>query len=218
MRSCGTAAGCGALLGVLLVAGYLYRDDVVRLAAEVIPGIEAPAGPVETGGAALGRRVEDRIVALGQGEIDEVVLTEEEVNAWIEHGLRGFFPEYLSDVLADLTGEKIELSGRVAVRQVPGIERLGMMAAFLTDTADVSAAGRVDGLGSGRGVFRVDAVRVGAVPLPDPMRDQLLVAIRGQTGDRSQGNAIAFPLPEFVTDVAVREGRLVLRGGGSAER
>lgn len=218
-RHGGGARGCvlivvATTLVVLgLGAAWLFRDPIGRLASRVIPGYEYESGVDEIGadGPELARRVDERIVALGQGEIEEATLSERELNAWITHGLKGYFPAYLNDVTADLRSEDVMLTGRVSVREVPGVERLGTMAAFLGDTADVAVTGTVDGLEAGRGVFYVDDVRVGALTLPQPMRDQLLAAIRSRSGNDRGANAVVFQLPGFVGDVAVRDERLILR-------
>lgn len=207
MRSCAVVIGVVTLLVAGLVAAVFYSDDVRHLAARVVPGLEPPASAA-VGGPELAERVEAKVVALGQGDAEEMKLSAEEVNAWITHGLRGYFPSFLADVTAALAEDDLTLAGRVIVRQVPGIERLGPMVAFLGDTADVSASGRLDGLEPGRGVFYIDVVRLGAVPLPDQLRDQLLAAIRGST---EGANAVSFELPPFVGDLAVREGELVMR-------
>jgi hypothetical protein len=200
------------LLVVGLAAAWLFRDPLGRLVSRVIPGYEYEAvESIGSGGPELAREVDERMVALGRGEIEELALSERELNAWITYGLIGYFPGYLDQVTADLRSEDVVLAGRVSVREVPGIERLGTMAAFLGDTADVAVTGTVDGLEPGRGVFYVEDVRVGAMTLPDPMRDQLLATIRGRSGNGGGSNAVVFEVPEFVGDVAVRDERLFLR-------
>lgn len=220
VRGCVLVIVVATLVVVGLAAAWLFRDSVGRLASRVIPGYEYEAGveAIGPGGPELARQVDERIVALGRGEIEEATLSERELNAWITHGLKGYFPGYLDEVTADLRSEDVVLAGRVSVRDVPGIERLGTMAAFLGDTADVAVTGNVDGLEPGLGVFYVEDVRVGAMTLPDPMRDQLLAAIRATSWNDRGSNAVVFQLPEFVGDVAVREERLLLRRAGASRR
>jgi len=212
MRSCIAVIGAATFVLVGAIAAWFYRDDLGRLASDIVPGLRAPAESVAVAGPELARRVEEKIIALGQGDVIETSLSEEELNGWITHGLQGFFPSFLTGVSADLSQEDIiGLSGRVIVREVPGIERLGPMLAFLGDTADVSASGSVDGLEPGRAVFTVESVRVGALPLPERMRDQLLAAIRGGSSAGEAVNEVAFQVPAFVVDLALRDGELVLR-------
>lgn len=212
VRGCVLVIVVATFVVIGLAVAWLFRDPLRHLASRVIPGYEyeAAVGETELGGPELARQVDERIVALGQGEIEEVTLSERELNAWITYGLKGYFPAYLDEVTADLRSEDAMLAGRVAVREVPGIERLGAMAAFLGDTADVAVIGSVDGLEPGLGVFYIEVARLGAMTLPDPMRDQLLAAIRPRSRNDRGANAVVFQLPEFVGDVAVREERLVL--------
>jgi hypothetical protein len=213
VRGCLLVIVAATLVVVGLATAWLFRDPLGRLASRVIPGYEVEEGvdSIATGGPQLAGEVDERMVALGRGELEEVTLSERELNAWITYGLKGYFPGYLDRVTANLRSDDVVLAGRVSVRDVPGIERLGTMAAFLGDTADVAVTGTVDGLAPGRGVFYVEDVRVGAMTLPDPMRDQLLAAIRGRSGNGGGSNAVVFEVPEFVGDVAVHDERLVLR-------
>ncbi|UCC73078.1 MAG: hypothetical protein JSV86_00505 [Gemmatimonadota bacterium] len=216
MRSCVTLVGCGTLLVAGLAVGWFARDEIAGYVSKIVDrgdtAVEAAVAP----GPAVARRVEDKIVALGQGEIDEATLDAEELNAWIEHGLEGYFPSYISDVVAAIEEERLVLAGRVALKEVPGIEELGSWVAFLGDTARVSIRGRLDGLWPGAGVYFVDEMQVGALRLPDAMRDQLLAQLkRGSTGDLPT-NALAFELPAFVTDAGVREDHVFFRS--SVER
>ncbi len=217
MRSCIALIGLGALLVAGAAVGWFAREDIAEFVSGIIERgetVEASASPSR----ALARRAEDKIVALGQGELEEAALDADELNAWIEHGLKGFFPAYISDVAAAVEDEKLVLAGRVALKQVPGIERLGSWVAFLGDTARVSVRGRLDGLRPGAGVYFVDDVQVGALPLPDAMRDELLTQLkRGSSGDLPT-NALAFELPAFVTDVGVRGDHVFFRGAVEADR
>ncbi|MGD2216118.1 MAG: hypothetical protein PVJ64_05155 [Gemmatimonadales bacterium] len=210
MRSCFKLIGCATLIAAGALAGWLARDEIASYVSTLIgrgeAGVEASSNLPD-----LARRAEDKIVALGQGELDEARLEADELNAWIEHGLKGFFPSYVSDVAAAIEEEKLVLAGRVALQEVPRIEQLGPWVAFLGDTATVSFSGRLDGLRPGAGVYFVDDVQVGALPLPSAMRDQLLAQLKGGSQVDLPANAVAFELPHFVTDVGVREDHIFLR-------
>ncbi len=214
MRSCLAAVGVGALILVVAAVGWLARDEISGFVSGIVNRGEkteavelaAPGSPE------MARRVEAKIVALGQGELEEAELSSVEVDSWVKHGLKGYFPSYISDVTAGIEEERLVLDGRVAVKEIPGIERLGAAAALFGDTASVRLKGRPDGLGPGRGVFYVDAVQIGLLPLPDVMRDQMVAQLKGGAGGELPANAVVFELPKFVTDVAVRGEHLVFRG------
>jgi hypothetical protein len=212
--------GRATVILAVLAAGWVGREDVVRYASRWL-GRERPADvELAAGGAAsYARRVEAKIVALGQGRFDEVRLSVPELNAWIQGGFAGYFPDYVRDVRAAIEDrDRLQLSGRVTTGQVPGLERLGKAASLLPDTADVSIAGRLDGLAAGRGVYFVQAVQVGALPLPSAVRDQLIIGLRGGRAAELPANALPFELPRFVIDIGVRGDSVFLRrapsGGG----
>ncbi len=214
MRSCLAAVGLGALILVAVAVGWLARDEISGFVSGILNRNErteavelaAPGSPE------MARRVEAKIVALGQGELEEAQFSGAEVDSWVQHGLNGYFPAYISDVKAGIEEERLVLDGRVAVKEIPGIERLGAAAALFGDTASVRVKGRPDGLGPGRGVFYVEVVQIGLVPLPDAMRDQLVAQLKVGGRGEFPANAVEFELPPFVTDVAVRGDHLVFRG------
>lgn len=220
MRSCLAAVGVGALLLVAVTVGWLARDEISGFVSGVLNRDEkteavelaAPGSPE------MARQAEAKIVALGQGELEEAELSGPELDSWVRHGLKGYFPSYISDVTAGIEEERLVLDGRVAVKELPGIERLGPAAALFGDTARVRVTGRPDGLGPGRGLFYVDEVQIGVVPLPDMMRDQLVAQLKGGPGGELPANVVVFELPKFVTDVAVRGEHLVFRGPTRSSR
>jgi hypothetical protein len=210
MRSCAALAGVGAIVVALAVAGWLARDDVVRFVSG--DGGEADSTAMAAAeGRELAREVEAKVIALGQGEGREATFGAEELDAWIRHGLAGYFPSYISDVTAAIEEQRLVLSGRVALKEVPDIEQMGPAVMLFGDTALVTVNGRVDGLAKGWGIYYVDQVQVGVVPLPDAMRDRLLTELKGGVQEGVPSNAVAFLLPDFVTDIGVREDRVVLR-------
>jgi hypothetical protein len=218
MRSCFTAIGCGALLVAGLVVGWLARDEIAGFVSGLAGGEETAVELAEPAGPALARQAERKVIALGQGATEEATLSVEEIEAWIRYGLKGFFPDYVAELSAAIEDERLVLAGRVAVKQVPGIERLGPAAALLGDTTAVSLRGRLDGLEPGHGVFYVDEIRIGLIPLPAAMRDELLAELRGGPADGLPANAVPFELPEFVTDVGVRGDEVFLRRSSPKDR
>ena len=219
MRSC-----IGVVVGLTVIAlaalGWLARDEIGGLVSRALGGAEP--NPYETS-AELAERAENKVVDLGQGAVDEIELSLAELNSWIEYGLKGYFPDFLTEVRADIGEEdRLLLEGRVITRSVPGIERMGPVTMLVGDTADVRVTGRVDGRGAGVGEYRVEQVQVGAVTLPDAWRDQLLAQLRARAV-QGEANVVVFELPRFVLDIGVREGRLVLRrdpasGNGARRR
>jgi hypothetical protein len=206
------AIGVGMFIVAVAVAGWFARHDIARFVSG-LRGAESDSVAVAsaTDGRELARQVEAKVIALGQNEHDEIMLSVEELDAWVRYRLEGFFPGYISDVSFAIEEQTLVLSGLVAMKEVPRIEELGPAVAFFGDTAAVLARGRLDGIGVGQGVFYVDNVQVGLLPLPDGVRDRLLAEIKTGVEADVPSNAVAFLLPRFVTDVGVREDRVFLR-------
>lgn len=211
MRSCLSLIGCLTLTVAAIAAGWLMRDEIAaiwdRLDDRFGPGVEAAAPTAPE----LSQHVETKIVALGRGEVKEVSLTPEELNSWVRYGLQRFFPDFVSDVSASVDEyDRLVLSGRVTVSGVPGIDRIGPISS-LVDTADVLLRGRLDALRPGRGVLYVDGLQIGPLLLPDRLRNELMEDAGNVRDDGLPANALTFELPEFVTDVGVHGGQIVLK-------
>ncbi len=215
LRGCFSMIGSAVLVVVLLAAGWFYRDEIERYARGAASRFfDRDEATVELAGATspeLAEQAERKIIALGQGEADEITLSAEELSGWIEHRLVGYFPEFISDVTASVESDQLDLAGRVATKSVPGLDGLGAAAALLPDTAEVTTKGRLDGLEPGRGVYYIESLHIGSLPLPDAWRDDLLAELKGETDGDLPVNAVAFDLPPFVTDIGIREGVVFLR-------
>ncbi len=214
MRSCLAIIGLGTVILAALVAGWFARDEISGFVSGIVDREKEPSS-VEVaapGSPELARRAEGKIVALGQGELSETELSADELDSWVRHGLAGYFPSYVSDVTVGVEDERLVLAGKVRLKEVPGIERLGPAVALFGDTAAVRLKGRPDGLGPGRGIFYVEGVQIGLLPLPEPMRDELLTQLQGGRESELPVNAIVFEVPRFVTDVGVRGDRVFFRG------
>jgi hypothetical protein len=207
--------GSALLLVVLLVVGWIYRGDIERAARGVSARFfDRDQQTVELAGATppeLAAQAERKIIRLGQGEAEEITLTAEELSGWIEHRLVGYFPKYISDVTASVENGGLALEGLVATKSVPGLERLGAAAALLPDTAEVKTIGRIDGLEPGRGVYYIESLHIGSLPLPDAWRDDLLAEVKAGADSELPVNAVIFELPPFVTDIGIREDVVFLR-------
>ncbi len=214
MRSCLAAVGFGVLLLVgLVIVGWYNREAIVDFVSgegghdeEQVESVASPSADP-----ALARRAEAKIISLGQGDFDEITLDVAELNGWIAGGLAGYFPEYVSGISATIEEEQLVLNGNVAIREVPGIDGLGPMVAFLGDTTNVTLRGRLDGLGRGRGVYTIDVVQLGVVPLPEAARDELLRQLKGDSDDGLPLNTVVILLPPFVSDIGLRGDEVFLR-------
>jgi hypothetical protein len=199
------------LLVGLAVVGWYNRDEIVDFVSRFTEEDEAQVESAASGDPSLAQRAETKIISLGVGDAEEITLDAGELNGWITGGLAGYFPEYISGVSATIEEEQVVLNGDVAIREVPGIDELGPMVAFLGDTTNVTLRGRLDGLGPGRGVYYIDAVQIGVVPLPESARDGLIRQLKGNTKDGLPDNAVVILLPQFVADIGVRGDEVFLR-------
>ncbi|MEE9155203.1 MAG: hypothetical protein V3U38_01050 [Gemmatimonadota bacterium] len=217
IRSCISSLGWGALVVALAIVGWIKRDELVHALERARGGPRIEAAADEVTGPELARQAENKIVALGQGEMVEAVFSAEELDSWIRYSLAGYFPEFVDDVGAEIDEQqRLVLSGDVAIIEIPGLERLGLVASLVGDTARVRVRGRVDGFSPGRGIYYVDDIQIGPLPLPAELRDYVIANLSEEASDIAPKGALSFELPLFVSDVAIRDGRLHVRGCGRA--
>lgn len=211
VRGCLAQIGCLTVLAAVGVVLWLAREPAGFAVRRWI------GSPAESGQPApivvrvereVAESVEERLKALGKR--GEVRFDVSEVQSWITYQVEPWLPDYVHDLRVTLLESSLRLDARVETRRVPGIEALGPLIDLVGDTAEVIALGDVDGVGAGRGAVFVERMLVGAVPLPDPVRDRLLAPIRVDA-DGLPPNVVPFPLPPPAWDVAVRGGTLVLR-------
>ncbi len=211
MRSCLSLIGFLTVAAVVLVGGWLFRDEIgvvlSALRSRSEPSVEAAAAT----GPELARQAEAKIMALGRGEIEEAALTPEELNGWVRHGLEGFFPDFVADVSASVDEyDRLVLAGRVVVSDVPGAERVGALGSLFGDTTDVSLRGRLDGLEAGRGVLYVDRLQIGLLVLPELIRGQVIDQLAGEPDDDLPSIAVTLELAPFLSEIGLRGGQIVL--------
>lgn len=219
MRGCLAQIGCLTVLVLLAIAAWIFREPLMERARRLLGG-PVRLEPMVVGSAPeVADSVElkvRRLVREGPAE-REMRFTLSEVQSWVKYRLEPVLPSYVHDLRVAFGEEDLEVGARVEARRIPRMmESLGPIAGFLGDTTDVRLVGRVDGIGRGQGAFFVDRLYVAGVPLPDPVRDRLLAAVRGRATDSGlPPHAIAFPLPPGVFDIAVRERALIVRGTGA---
>lgn len=185
-----------------------------------VPAPLPPTGPAaalpEAAAAdpAAAEEVERRLRAFlsGRGP-DTLALDGGEVEAYLAAAVEPRLPEGISELGVRVEGQTLHLSFLLQLEE--GDQMGAAMRRVFGDSARVEAelAPRVERPGEGRAVLRtlhVGGIQVPGLLVPGVLRNS------GLPVDPNRADAIAFPLPPVVVELAVREGRLVaVRVGGA---
>ena len=210
--------GCLAVVAVCAVGAWLSRDLWwERITGRAAPGAVQTWTPVEppAQAPAVRRRVE--ALEKGQGQVF-ASLTPAEVGALVMNGAGGRMPPTVRDVETAVVGDAISVRASVDLSALRAVEGLGPLAALLTSRQRITLSGRPRVVEPGRGVFDVDAVKVGGVEVPGPALSALIAQLdrggegapRAVPGSGDTGRGISFSLPRYVGDIRVAGGRVIL--------
>ena len=211
LRGCLAQIGCLTLVAGAGAAFWIFRGPAATLVQRWSERDRPPPAATRPAPATAADSVDASLARLAPAE--ERAFTTEEVQAWLDARWGPRWPPYVHDVRITLLDSRLALEARVETRKVPGADAHGPLHDLLGDTAHVRIEGWLDGVGDGQGALFVERVLVNGLPLPAPVRDRLVAWATGSAPpDASQATpALAFPLPAPAWDLAVRDGRLVVR-------
>jgi hypothetical protein len=209
------ALGCLVLLAAL-VAGWLYRDRVVREGRRLLDRIEAPATPAPRAAAPPAGRPGSRALASARAKIDSlngwradsVVLTAPEVASLMGDGLTPAFRQELDSLRVELLEDEVVVRARLRTAKLPK-DALGPLAMALRPTEPVEAAGPLRVTSPGAGEWAVRSFRIRDFPVPGPAVPHLVSRALGDPGRET----VPLKLPAGVRAIHVHPGRATLYGG-----
>jgi hypothetical protein len=186
------------------------------LAAAVTP----PAGPRTPISPALAEAFARKLDSLGQTEVKRgktppsVLVTEGELNSYVNYTLAPSLPAGLSDVELQLDRDRVQATGQVDMELVK--EHLGNLSpwnpiSLLGGRVPILLAGRYLGAKDGFGRVEIEEVRAAGVPIPLSVVEQV---VAGATRSRSQPEGFdihaPFRLPRPVRRVRLAPGQAFL--------
>jgi hypothetical protein len=194
------------VLLLLLAGAWLYRDRLRTAWNEwrgtdqevLVPSAELAAG------------AERKLESLRDGSAASVSLSGIELESLILHRYRGVLPAFLDSPQVRLDGDRLRLRARVPIDNLPHVEGLGDVAAFLPDTTELAITGTLLPLDSGRVGFGIDNVSAARVPLPDRFVAGALARLGRRDEAGLPADAIAVSLPPGAATAYVRGDSLVL--------
>jgi hypothetical protein len=204
MFGCLRRVGCLILL--LLLAGGAYYWWMVRTTtSSSAAGVWKPVTPAD---AAAGARAVQSLQA-PRGKVF-ANLTPAQAVAYLVQETAKELPSSATGVEAMVSGDQLHVRAVISLDQLGGAKALGPLATMLGSRDTVQLAGRVDLLRPGMAQMHVTQVRVGSLNLPAQMVPRLISQIRRQSPPGIASDALALPLPPYIGDVRIANGKVTL--------
>jgi hypothetical protein len=204
--------GCLGLVALLL-AGWLYRDRVVREGRELLGRIGrsgAPAGAPAARGRPGSRALataEAKIDSLNGWHADSVVLTPSEVASLMGSGLAPAFRKELDSLQVELLDGEVRVHARLRTARLPR-ELVGPLAAVLQPNEPVEATGPLRVTGRGAGEWAVRSLQIRDFPVP---ASAVRTLVSRAVGDSTR-STVPWKVPAGVRAVRVRPTGVTLYG------
>jgi hypothetical protein len=207
MRVAGCFRGSVALVFLLaaVAAVWLFRDRIATAWYDIrgIRQTELVATPE------LAESAQAKIDALNDGSAARIALSAMELQSLLTYRYQGALPGFLGAPGIEIHGDELRLRVRVPVDKLPNVEGLGEAAAFLPDTTELTVAGRLLPLDTGRVAFSIDDVRAQRFPLPRRLVPGALERLGRRNEPGLPPEAMALPLPPGVAAAHVARDSLV---------
>lgn len=200
----------GCLLVLALLAGGAYYWWMVHVNTSSAPvavasGVWRPVTAAD--GARGGQAVDSLRMARGKVFAN---LTPSEAVAYLVQASAKQLPANATDVAAMVSGDQLHLRAVVSLRDLGGAQILGPLASMMGSRDTVQLAGTVDLLRPGMAQFHLTQVQVQSLRVPKQMIPKLVGQLRRQSPDGIAPDALALPLPPYIGDVRIANGRVTL--------
>ena len=199
------------LLGILLLAAllsgaWLFRHEIARRMRPQVERVhEAFGSRAGVPSAEAMARALDKVDSLQGWGADSVVVDADEAASLLAKGLPGSASQHLDSLSVVLGEGSVDVTARLETAQLTP-EVLGPLAGALDPWERVALAGPVTTAGAGKAVWRVRALTLRGIRLPEPASHRLVDA--GLPG--ASDGAIPLTLPEGVGGLRVRPSGIAL--------
>ncbi|MFQ5689932.1 MAG: hypothetical protein ACE5HQ_06645 [Gemmatimonadota bacterium] len=194
--------GCLTVLVVLLVAAWLYRDEIRSWWSGRGDVVSAEISPE------LAEAVEQKLNALVRGDDGpELRLSETELQSWVRYRLLSQLPDGVYDPTVVLRDTTVRFTAALDFERLAsssgaaeGLQRI------MGDSARVKTEIYPRVAAEGRGEATVLSLQAGVVPVP-PM---FIPNVLKQAGFESNGRTVVFPVPVDLAGIRIRNDQLIL--------
>lgn len=206
MFGCLRRIGCLVLLLVLAAGAYYWWTvHVVTSSGGVAAGTWQPVTAADVSGG------ERAVQALQRrGSTAYVNLTPAEAVAYLVESAAHQLPPSATDVRAMITGDQLHVRAVVPLRELGAAQALGPLAGMLGTRDTVELAGRVDLVHAGLAQLHVTKVQLHDFNVPAQMIPRVVGQLRRDAPAGIAADAVPLPLPPYIGDVRIANGKVTL--------
>jgi len=209
---CIARLGCLFLLAILAVIGWFTRDRWMpeSMRSHAIGATKGAAWqPLSDAGA---QRTEAALAKLSQprGPVFQT-LSGADAASYVFRQLAKRLPESSDSVEAMVSGDRVSMRANIKLSELGGAGALGSLGGMLGDREQVQFTGTFRVVKPGLSEFQIQDIKVGAVNLPRGMIATLVARFdRGQRPPGLDRDALPLPIPRYVGDIRVANGKITL--------
>lgn len=205
---CIARLGCLFVLAVLAVAAWFTRDYWMpeRLRSHITTASAPAWQPLSTAGADSTQAALNKL-SQPRGPVFQT-LSGGAVASYVFRELSRQLPPSTDSVQALVEGERMSMRASIDMSELRGI---GPAVGIVSGRERVQFTGTLRVVSAGLAEFQVQQVRIGELPLPHGMIPTLMR--RFERGNRPSGldpDALPLPLPRYVGDIRVANGKITL--------
>ncbi len=120
-------------------------------------------------------------------------------------------PPSARNASAAIIGDRLYVRANVVLDEIGGRKVLGPLANLLSDRDSIELGGTMNAIRPGLGQFVVQDVKIGSLRIPSPLVPRLVAQIRrGPVPDGIASNGFPMPLPEYISDIRIANGRITI--------
>jgi hypothetical protein len=209
---CIARLGCLVLLAILAVGAWFTRDRWMpeSMRSHTVSTTKGPTWePLSDAGA---RRTEAALSKLSQqrGPVFQT-LSGADAASYIFRELASRLPQSSDSVQAMVSGDRVAMRANVKLSELGGAGSLGPLGSMLGDREPVQFTGTFRVVKPGLAEFQIQEIKIGAVNLPRGMIPSLIGRFdRGQRPAGLDRDALPLPIPRYVGDIRVANGKITL--------
>ncbi|MBA2688421.1 MAG: hypothetical protein H0U64_10005 [Gemmatimonadaceae bacterium] len=213
MFGCIRRLGCLVILLAIAGGAYMYMNGWRPLGTAAAPKATTVARPMWEPITALNAERGKRQVESLRDSRGPVYanLTGAEAASYIFLSAARQLPKGAENAKASVQGNELVVRAEVPLAEFGAKKVLGPLAGILGDKDTLLLGGHINVVQPGLGEFVVTRLKVGKLTVPSPLIPRLISEIR--RGERPVGvapNALPMPVPEFISDVRIANGRITV--------
>lgn len=193
------------MLAAIVAGGWYWWTVKASPSAAPVAGVWHPVTPTD---AATGSSAVTSLRAT-QGKVF-TNLTPAQAVAYLIQETAKQLPPSSTDVEAMVSGDQLHVRAVVPLRELGAERALGPLASMIGTRDTVELAGRVDLVRPGLAQMHVTKAQIHAFAVPRSILPKLVQQIRHESPDGLASDAFAIPLPSYIGDIRIADGKVTL--------